>query len=132
LEDVFVKLLFSILLFPLILNAQTLAANNQTPSANRQTPSPAHKKLKLVPPDGEVPPPTENPETGDVDMTQFRGLKPAQKGPKLKVNSTCEDADGSLLKRGDRGYKDCIENKANRVMNQPHPPEAVPYEPRTD
>jgi hypothetical protein len=129
------KSLFSILLFPLFLQAQaqtqqTQSASHQAPSAN--DPPPTRKKLELVPPDGEVPPTTIPSGKGDVDMTQFRNLKPAKKGPKLKVNTTCEDVDGSLLKRGDRGYKDCIENKANRVMNQPQPPEAVPYEPRTD
>lgn len=71
-------------------------------------------------------------KTGDIDMNQFKNVPPAQKGPKLKVNAVCEMADGSLRKPGELGYKDCIETKANRIMNQPHPPEAVPYEPRTN
>lgn len=112
------KLIFTILPLFWILSVQ---AANPTHARAAKAQSSAQQTARSV-----------SEDTGDIDMTQFQGVKPAQKGPKLNVNSTCETQDGSLLKKGDRGYKDCLEFKANRVMNQPHPPEAVPYEPRTD
>jgi hypothetical protein len=67
----------------------------------------------------------------EVDMNQFKNLPAADKRSKIHADVICQMPDGSSLKLGDAGYKECMELKANRVMNQPHSPEAAPYDPRT-
>ncbi len=66
-----------------------------------------------------------------LNMQQFKNLPPADKRGKVHADVICQMPDGSTLKMGDAGYKECMEIQANRVMNQPHSPEAAPYDPRT-
>jgi len=75
---------------------------------------------------------TTKPSTGDVDMTQFKNVPPARKGAKVDMNVSCVRTDGTTLKKGDRGYKECLEIEENRLMKKTIPPEAVPNDPRTN
>jgi len=75
---------------------------------------------------------TTKPSTGDVDMKQFKNIPPARKGAKVDVNISCVRADGTSVKKGDRGYKECLEIEENRLMKKNIPPEAAPNDPRTN
>ncbi len=79
----------------------------------------------------QTPTKTSSP-TGDIDMTQFKNLTPPKRQGRIKIGVSCKRPDGTVLKQGDVGFKECIEVNENRVMNQPQPPEATPYDPRAN
>jgi hypothetical protein len=95
---------------------------------------PPPSKLDLVP-DEKKPakaPPSQS-TTGDIDMKQFQNVpRPTKRAARIDVNVSCQMPDGTTRKKGDRGYKECIENEENRVLKQPNLPEAEPYDPRAN
>lgn len=59
--------------------------------------------------------------TGDIDMNQFDNLKPKKTAIEsgLKVQVTCTTPQGTLIKKGERGFDTCVSNSQSPVMNQP-------------
>ncbi len=96
--------------------------------------APQPSKINLNPEETpKAAPPSTQPATGDIDMRQFQNVpRPTKRAAKVDVNITCRLSDGTTRKKGDRGYKECIENEENRVLKQPNLPEAEPYDPRTN
>jgi hypothetical protein len=96
--------------------------------------APLVQAAEPVPPSmqpSKIEPIQQTAKPAEVDMNQFKNLPPPDKRSKVHADVNCQAPDGAILKLGDAGFKECMELKANRVMNQPHSPEAAPYDPRT-
>lgn len=70
----------------------------------------------------------KNTSTGDIDMNQFQDLQSARKAKapenRVQVTTTCLDAHGTIIKKGDRGFETCIANSQARILNKNANPEA--------
>jgi hypothetical protein len=88
------------------------------------------KTLYLAPPESPI-----KSHTGDIDMNQFDNISSpnlVRKGGPMRANATCQTEDGRVLKSSDAGFKQCIEGNQSQIRSNPNPPEARPYDPRTN
>lgn len=77
----------------------------------------------------------KNPSTGDIDMNQFKNLNPSQdrekrKDSRIKINMTCTDPQGHLIKKGEVGFEACMSQKQTPLIDQSRTPE-TPNDPRS-
>jgi hypothetical protein len=77
----------------------------------------------------------KSPSTGDIDMNQFKNLDPSQerekrKDSRIKIDMTCTDPQGHLIKKGEVGFETCMSQKQTPLINQSRTPE-TPNDPRS-
>ena len=71
----------------------------------------------------------KKPATGDIDMHQFDDINPpnGQRRPaekNVRIQTTCTDDEGRIIKRTDPGFATCLSNAQSRLLNQSANPEA--------
>lgn len=78
---------------------------------------------------------TKKQNTGDIDMNQFKNLESPSnpekvKDNRIKVQMTCTDPQGNIIKKGEKGFDTCLGHTQSPVINQPRTPEP-PNDPRS-